>query len=519
MTTADEPLEVAVVGAGVSGVYTAWRLLESGARRDVAVFEAGTRIGGRLFSVTVPGAPHLPLELGGMRFLDSQRRVVGLVQELGLRSRPLAVDDPNGANLGYLRGTHFTAADWYRPAFDPPFKLDAGERLRSPADLINGVALKYRDQAESLHGEGFWNLLYRELSSEAYALVREAGGYYTLINNWNAAVAVPFLLADFGLEVEYRALVDGFQALPLELADRVGDLGGAVHAGHRLHRLDLDSAGPEPLIRLTFETDRAEDFAHCRRLRRPVVVYARHVVLALPRRSLELLHPDSVLFASEQFEDDLQAVAPQPALKIFAAYAEPWWTTTRGIAAGRSVTDLPIRQCYYWGTEGDQEGADPSNRTSILMASYNDGGSVEFWSGLAAERQAFVRELGDQLAELHGIERRRLPEPYETVFQDWSADPYGGGWHFWRIHRRPADVMPRIQQPCGPAVPIAVCGEAWSTQQGWVEGALETADDVLARDFKLDPPEWVRREVRGFAGMPAAVPEPMLAPDSPRGRA
>lgn len=542
--TVENPLDVAVVGAGVSGVYTAWRLLDTGTRRDVAVFEAGERIGGRLFSVTMPGAPHLPVELGGMRFLDSQRRVVGLLERLKLATRRLEVDDPNLANLAYLRGTHFVAADWTRPGFSPPFRLDAGERLRSPGDLINGVALKYRERAAQLHGEGFWNLLYRELSSEAYALVREAGGYTTLINNWNAAVAVPFLLADFGLDVEYRALLDGFQTLPTTLAGEIGSLGGAVHRGQRLHRLDLDGTGPEPLVRLTFETDAPGDFAHCRTVRRPVVVHARHVVLALPRRAIELLHPDSVLFASPQFEDDLRAVVPQPALKIFAAYPQPWWTQSRGIVAGRSVTDLPIRQCYYWGTEGDQQGADRNNRNSILMASYNDGSAVEFWNGLAADPErhpprvamagtaepfdpamtavrasrALVRELGDQLAELHGIERRRLPEPYETVFQDWSSDPYGGGWHFWRIHQRPEQVMPRIQQPCGPTVPISVCGEAWSTQQGWVEGALETADAILAREFKLDPPEGASPPLRGFARAQAALPEPLLAPESPRGR-
>ena len=38
---ADEILEVAVIGGGVSGVYSAWRLLTDGGMKHVAVFEAG----------------------------------------------------------------------------------------------------------------------------------------------------------------------------------------------------------------------------------------------------------------------------------------------------------------------------------------------------------------------------------------------------------------------------------------------------------------------------------------------
>jgi hypothetical protein len=29
-------------------------------------------------------------------------------------------------------------------------------------------------------------------------------------------------------------------------------------------------------------------------------------------------------------------------------------------------------------------------------------------------------------------------------------------------------------------LPLHLCGEAWCSQQGWVEGALEAADEVLA---------------------------------------
>src|SRR5262249_62333631 len=67
-------LDVAVIGAGIAGCYTAWRLrsldkqeltpdsplrplLESKDRLDVALFEYSDRVGGRVWSAAVNGIP------------------------------------------------------------------------------------------------------------------------------------------------------------------------------------------------------------------------------------------------------------------------------------------------------------------------------------------------------------------------------------------------------------------------------------------------------------------------------
>ena len=102
------------------------------------------------------------------------------------------------------------------------------------------------------------------------------------------------------------------------------------------------------------------------------------------------------------------------------------------------------------------------------MASYNDGSSVEFWAGLARQPEpttpaprlppgvpipvgdnlrgsiapaALVDEMQGQFRELHGLADLPEPDPqtapfvppYVAVFRDWSQDPFGGGWHFWKI--------------------------------------------------------------------------------------
>jgi len=54
---ADLEVDIAVVGAGISGAYSAWRLKERYPEKHVALFEYSNRVGGRLYSVPLPGRP------------------------------------------------------------------------------------------------------------------------------------------------------------------------------------------------------------------------------------------------------------------------------------------------------------------------------------------------------------------------------------------------------------------------------------------------------------------------------
>jgi protoporphyrinogen oxidase len=528
-------VDIAVVGGGVAGAYAAWRLLQTEARRGplqymaalnqddkirVELFEYSGRIGGRLYSLRLPGAPHLPIELGGMRFLNTHKRVMSLVGRFGLEARELLVEDKEGRNLYFLRGQHFAASDWKRASFSPPFDLAPQERGRTPGELLAEVALRYEKNADNFRDTGFWNLLLRELSKEAYDLARQAGGYDTLVNNWSAAEAIPFLLADFPADARYMALNKGFQSLPLTLAKEFEDFGGRISLKHRLHRIDWDEERQQ--IELLFDTTGGSpDFVvpQAPSSDNALRVRARHVILAMPRRAIELLHPDSVLFQSATFQNNLRSVLAQPAFKIFAAYRRPWWTETRGVVAGRALTDLPIRQCYYWGTEESAPRGETGVKNSILMASYSDGNSVEFWAGLArhperysapphafppgvgippfvqelSASQRLVEELQSQLRLLHGLNRLTPPtdgaqllDPYVTVYRDWTKEPFGGGWHFWKIGSDARKIVSFMRRPFE-KLPLSICGEAWSQQQGWVEGALETTDGVFESVFDLPP--------------------------------
>ena len=50
--------------------------------------------------------------------------------------------------------------------------------------------------------------------------------------------------------------------------------------------------------------------------------------------------------------------------------------------------------------------------------------------------------------------------------------------------------MPRIIAPV-PGVDLHIIGEAWSTGQGWIEGALQTTENLLTGPLNTPRPNWL----------------------------
>lgn len=108
-----------------------------------------------------------------------------------------------------------------------------------------------------------------------------------------------------------------------------------------------------------------------------------------------------------------------------------------------------------------------------------------------------VKELRNQLQELHK-EQEVIP-PYVAMFKDWSADPYGGGYHAWESSYPVHQVVPYMRKPSS-TEDVFICGEAYSNQQGWVEGAFCVAEKMLQDHLGLGWPNWLIKEGDYYLG-------------------
>ncbi len=100
--------EVAVIGAGISGLVAAYELMKLGVRP--VVYEA-SQMGGRLRSQAFEGADGVVAELGGMRFPVSSTTFYHYVDKLGLQTQPFPnpLTEAAGSTVVDLEGDTYYA--------------------------------------------------------------------------------------------------------------------------------------------------------------------------------------------------------------------------------------------------------------------------------------------------------------------------------------------------------------------------------------------------------------------------
>jgi hypothetical protein len=457
----DLKIEVAIIGAGTSGLYTAYRLVTDKKFKasDVQIFDMNNKLGGRLESVVLPGMNFWG-ELGGMRYLTSQQIVTTLIEGYTLpedptKQIPVLTDQmtpvpfPMGDStklLMYLRKERFKQDAWnvaqaVGEKLPTRYYLNDDDYGFSSDQLFNKiiydvlmadpwVAEKYSDKIKrgktiydysfeldsrdwddikpklvynfpnspydnrKVNDLGFWNLIKDQVSQEGYEFLANAGGYYSNTINWNSAEAFPYMVGDFSAGTIYKTIEEGYDSIAYALANSYMEHEGAcIWSENKL--LTFTKAHP-----LT-ETHKYELTFLNLKTNTQWKVYANSIVLAMPRKSLELLDQNNFFFninENSTLNYNIRSVIMEPAFKILMGFPYPWWKEL-GIDSGHSITDLPMRQCYYFGT-------DQHSDNSMLLGSYGDMETETFWKALSDDKVLFEVKASKSasLKELHELD-------------------------------------------------------------------------------------------------------------------
>ena len=484
-------VDVAVIGGGVAGTYCAWRLATSGpAAPSVALFEASDRIGGRLWSQAVPPVTNQVAELGGMRIPSDHAALITLIGHLGLATMPVSTSSPN--TLVRLRGKRVRRGD-VRTAGQFPFDLPARMARLSPAEII-ALVLQEVGIRGPVRSDGFesgpWlaelsyrgvplsqmratELLHAILGREGTAFINAWIGYE--ISNIAASTWIGVLSAVAG--PDFFAVKGGFQQVPMTMANRATEAGASVLTNRTLVAMQ-DARSTGVTLRISDSTNGA-----------PVTVRAKSVILGLPTSALRrLTHTSPALRESQPLARGLRHVIETEATKAYLAYETPWWEAL-GLDPGRSVSDGPLKQTMY---------LPPDNAgRALLLASYAFGDEAsDFWAssvpehgydGPTAVTPELARQITAALSDLHGIE---VPPPIDGRVHRWGQQT-GGALALWAEGIQPWDYWTQALSPA-PGLPIHVCGDSLSMNQGWAVGAVETAEAMLQRAYGLPVPAWMR---------------------------
>lgn len=563
---------VAIVGAGVSGVYAAWRLCvdtNTVPIGDVVILEASDRVGGRLRSwpldridPSLPSDPTVRAELGGMRILNYNIYAASLTNHLGLSLVSFPADV--GSNWHYLRGDTLLGANYPTQTIYP---VAPNEANWTPGDvvyypLVENSTIVPKDIFPTADGKitqrdfvntimrtvevdgvpawklGFWNSILlsgaaqtpvdNQVSYQAYAYFAEAGAYDTIPSNWNASVAFSNLLSDFSNMPSYWAISNGYQALPDAMIGQLQDVGPSVlRTSAQVQGVFYDQQAQEYVLTLPGGQ-----------------VTAGTVILAMPPRAVEILalnpvapSPDLTAPLASMLPQIRQS-APIPLFKVFLVYEADWWSESIQSdwpAFTRMTTDMPMRQIYNFGQTTDASG----KTYHLFQAVYCDSLKAGYWAGLMPQEAenkgqdvntdifARIEDLGvstidtgtlqfgvdDDLSDfplfaaahaqfttmiqqIAAGQTAPAPQPVAPVAgaaMNWGTDPYGGGVNFWNVGVELDDGNGggAYWEMMNPAPNLHIIGEGYSLYQGWVEGALWSAEDMLQMTFQPGAPSWL----------------------------
>ncbi len=479
-----------VVGGGVAGCFTALQLAKLHPPGEVLLLEQEARLGGRLLSIEAP-PDGFRLDLGAMRYRTTQTRTRTLIEDVfNLNVDPL----PLGGNerLFHLRGRRLTDADFQSGDQRViPYVLAPSWSGMTPGQIVQGVIEKVlgrplehlsiaeaRRTLQSAHWNGrslknwdFWRLVHAVAGTEAFACALDGAGIGNgVVGRWNAAAAVPWFLEEFRSDVTYKTVRGGFDQLTSALAVAFAGAGGRVALSTSVEALRRGDDPGAPSVAVMARASRG-----------PVELKANRVVLALAPAALR-----PILAASPAITPAtraaVNAATAQGLMRLILRY-EKALLGDRRIHLKRLATDLPVRQVTF-----DLLGTAGSGGPEYVLCSFNDVRYPHFWSMLREmspsvadyaldPASALVTEAHRQIVEALAV-ADEAPAPSHAWFVDWAEGAFGGGWHTWRAGVDAEEMMTTLRGPVS-GVPVHIIGEAYSRDQAWVEGSLQSADDLL----------------------------------------
>jgi monoamine oxidase len=478
--------EIAVVGAGISGLVAAYELMRLGLRP--VVYEA-SRLGGRLRSEPFAGADGVIAELGGMRFPISSRAFYHYVDLLGLQTEPFPnpLTEAAGSTVIDIEGEtwyaegladlpaifHEVAGAWARALDERARFSDVQAAIR--ARDVPTLKRLWNDLVPVWDDRTFYDFI---ATSEAFSSLsfrhREIFGQVGFgTGGWDSDFPNSMLeilrVVLTGLDDQQRFVVGGVEQVPRGLWAHAPAPIAHWPAGTSL--ASLHGGAPRPGVsRLRREADGAiavTDAWGTVRSYRAVLVTCQSWLLTTQ------IECDESLF-SHRVWTALDRTRYMQASKTFVMVDRPFWRD-RDPATGRHVLSMTLTDRLTRGTYLLDGGPD---RPGVICLSYAWMGDAMKMLPEPVERR--VQLALDALGRIYPNVDIRSHIVGDPIAVSWEADRHFLGafkgalpGHYRYNHRMYGhfvqDRLPASERG------IFMAGDDVSWTPAWVEGAVQTA--------------------------------------------
>lgn len=447
---------VAVIGAGVAGLRFAKLCADTFLTSEITIFERKPYVGGRLRTKRdATRSDRVVYEKGAWRVSDEHVRTKKLIKDLGLKLQ---------------RARHSLKCNSTRQPLKQPYasrKIMAGMSSWGNIALSRGLdkgGVEFARQVELEKG-------YDEI------LVSAAGSRTYLVNEKEDDAKTGSLKNEKGI---FYTVVEGMQSIPermhqiLSNKDRVSTILGAN------------------IVNVMRQTDGTYDIFARMKTKGKDAVYETQkftfdvCIVAIPPRFIRDWSVSKMYLRSL-----VHSIGTLPLNHIYIKnkFSEPppgtFEATPNGLVVSAEFASDTSHSCSFDGNSG-----------GYFQFFYSCGRTARFWNNLRLSHP--VRFIDDikKLFKKWFCSRTTNRGPRGDGRIDSTADIKSHYWphavHFWKpSFAFPKHVMTCVKKavrPHGKNLPRLYCiGEAYSSVQGWTEGALQTAEmaiKFLVQDLK-----------------------------------
>ncbi len=458
----EDHFDIAIIGAGIAGLYCAYRLIEQDPKRKIAIYERLNRTGGRLDSDIIRlendgtladkgqkyGVNTIKEEQGGMRFNDSMEELMNLIHELDLEDQiipfpmksQVTLKEGEAAvntNRYYFRGHGFSVADAAASdnmVWSTLYDLDQVEIGLDPNQIISNAfnrILKANDwemgeelspdqwtqireevewKGKTLNQWHIWGLL-RDMgySEECIRMLADTTGFPDTFKAFTNAGGAFQLLADFPKNPVYNTFIEGFSTLPDAIYNRIKDK-VKIFLSTNLNSVHLKEDCFELRLAAAELGNNATPFS-----KKTTSVHAEQLILATAVKGIQdIFYKSPALYDHKdapKFWEAINEVEGAELMKINLYFKESWWlngmTGRPEIQFGPNFTTLPLNAIYpFYALESlDIDGDEATLKKSYYdrpaaLTLYTDFSKSQFWEGLQNIGPMFDSELQRHFAEV-----------------------------------------------------------------------------------------------------------------------
>ena len=411
-----------IIGGGISGLYTYYQLLKKDPSLNILLFEKNDYFGGRIktFHKKINNTNY-QLEEGAGRFNKNHVLLKKLINETRLKKDIIKID----AKSEFIN----TKDNFHQKEFIN----------KNAFDYINIVLKRAKNENSNyLRTLSFEKYSSNILTTTQLSFMISSSGYYGRLVKMNAYDAFKVFEKNIRDDIDYYVLKNGMESIITKLLEKIKHYSNKLYLNSSIVYVSYDKQ--INIFKIMINNNKIKNKKY----------KCKKIIFAIQKASLLSLS----YFQKNSYKKIINSIQTEPLCRIYSIFSNIWFNNII-----KTTTNNPLKFII------------PINKiTGLIMISYTDNKNAKFWEKYSNNKILLNKKIVQNIKKVF---QKNVDIPLYTKLIYWKD-----GMNYWKPKKNSSILSKEIMQ-LDKNVPLYIIGEAYSLNQGWIEGALETSNYLV----------------------------------------